>query len=86
MMMKTTTKLVFLTVEIAVEFMSLQIGAQNVNALKEVVEGAMEKLQQLLELQLVQAVIKVGSLMGIVMISTIMLAVYLMVEIVVDLM
>ena len=49
--------------EIAVELVSIQIIAQNVYVLKEE-EGAVE------ELQLVVGAIRVGLLMGIVMIST----------------
>ena len=68
-MMKTMLKPAFLMEEIAVELhmiynlMYKQIIAQYVNALKE--EGEME------ELHLVEAAIRVGFLMGIVMISTI---------------
>jgi hypothetical protein len=42
-MMKTTMRHAFLTVEIAVEFTSLQIGAQNVIALKKAAEETMEE-------------------------------------------
>ena len=56
--------------EIAVDLMSIQIGAQYVNALKEEEEGVVEELQHLPELQLPEVAIGVGLLMGIVMIST----------------
>ena len=57
-------------VEIAVDLMLIQLGAQYVNALKKEKEGVAEELQQLPELQLPELAIKVGLLMGIVMIST----------------
>ena len=72
-------------VEIVVDLMSIQIIAQYANALKQEVEGAVER-QHLQLLQLVKTAIRVGLMMGIVMISTIMLIVTLMVEIAVDLM
>ena len=67
--MKTTMKPAFLTEEIAVDQMSIHNTAQNANALEEE-EGAVEELQHLLELYLVEAAIRVGLVMGIVMIST----------------
>ena len=57
-------------VEIAVDLMLIQIGATYVNALKKEEEGAVEELQHLPELQLPELAIRVGLLMGIVMIST----------------
>ena len=71
--------------EIAVDLMSIQIIAHYVNALKEEQEVA-EELQHLTELQLPELAIRVGLLMGIVMISTTILTVTMMVEIAVDLM
>ena len=56
-------------VEIAVGLMSILNIAQYVNALKEE-EGVVEELQHLPELQLPELAIRVGLLMGIVMIST----------------
>ena len=43
--------------EIAVDLILRQIGAQYVNVLKE--EGVVEELQHLLELQLVEVVIRI---------------------------
>ena len=54
-------------VEIVVVVLLIQIIAQNVYALKE---GEMVELQHLLKLQLAEAAIRDGLLMGIVMIST----------------
>ena len=85
MMMKTTMKPASLMEEIAVDLMSIQIIAQNAYALKEE-EGAVEELQHLLELQLVEAAIRVGLVMGIVMILTTILIAPMTVEIAVDLM
>ena len=62
-MMSTTMKPAFLMGEIAVEVLFIHFIAQNVYVLKEE-EGAVE------ELQLVVAAIRVGLLMGTVMIST----------------
>ena len=70
-MMSTTMQPAFLMEEIVVDFMSIQIIALYVNALKEEREEV-EELQHLPELQLVEAVIRVGLLMDIVMISTTM--------------
>ena len=67
-MMSTTMKPVFLMVEIAVDLMSIPIIVQNAYALKEV-ELAVEE-QHLPELQLAEAAIRAGLVMGIVMIST----------------
>ena len=67
-MMSTTMKPASLMEEIAVDLMLIQIGAQYVNALKEE-EGVVEELQHLRELLLVEAVIRVGLVMAIVMIS-----------------
>jgi hypothetical protein len=72
-------------VEIAVDLMSIQSGAQNAYALKEEVEEVVE-LQHLLELHLAAAAIRVGLLMGIVIMSTTILIAPRMVEIAVDLM
>ena len=69
-MMSTIMKPVSLMVVIAVDLISIPIGAQNVNALKEE-EGAMEEQQHLQELQLAEAALGVGLVMGFVMISTI---------------
>ena len=55
------------------------------HALKQEVEGAVER-QHLQSLQSVKTAIRVGLMMGFVMISTIILIVTLMVEIAVDLM
>ena len=71
--------------EIVVDLMSIQIIAQYASALKQEVEGAVER-QHLQLLQLVKTAIRVGLMMGIVMISTIIWIVTLMVEIAVDLM
>ena len=57
--------------EIAVDLMWIQSGAQNVYVLKEEEEGAVEELQHLPELPLVEDAIRVGLLMGIVMMKTI---------------
>ncbi len=57
-------------VEIAVEIMSMQNTVVNAYALKEEEEGAVEELQHLLELQLLEVAIRAGLLMGIVMMST----------------
>ena len=57
-------------VEIAVDLMSIHNTAQNAYALKEEEEGAVEELQHLPELQLPELAIRVGLVMGIVMIST----------------
>ena len=54
-------------VEIAVDLMSIQLFAQNACVLKEE-EGAVAEVQHLLEPQLAEAAIWIGSLMGIVMI------------------
>ena len=67
-MMKTTMKPAFLMEEIVVDLMSIHNIAQHVYALKEE-EGEVEELQHLLELQLPELAIRVGLLMGIVMIS-----------------
>ena len=56
-------------VEIAVEVLLIQIIAMYVNALKEEEEGVVEELQHLPELQLVETALRVGLLMGIVMIT-----------------
>ena len=68
-MMSTTMKPASLMEEIAVVVLLIQIIAQYVNALKEE-EGVVEELQHLPELQLPELAIRVGLLMGIVMIST----------------
>ncbi len=68
-MMPTTIKPVSLTVEIAVDLMSIHNTVQNAYALKEE-EGAVEELQYLLELQLAEAAIRSGLEMGFAMIST----------------
>ena len=57
--------------ETAVDLMFLHIFAQHVNALKKE-EGAVEEQQYLRELQLPEAVIRIGLLMGLAMISTIL--------------
>ena len=57
-------------VEIAVDLMSIHNTAQNVYALKEEEEGAVLDLQHLLELQLMEAALRVGLEMAIAMIST----------------
>ena len=67
-MMKTTMKPAFLMEEIAVDQMSIHNTAQNANALEEE-EGAVEELQHLLELRPSELAIRVGLLMGFVMIS-----------------
>ena len=72
MMISTTMLIVILMVEIAVDLTSIQITALNVYALKK--EGV----------EVVQTAIKVGFLMGIVMISIITVTVPTMVEIAVD--
>ena len=71
-MMSTTMKPAFLMEEIVVDLMPIHNTAHNVNVLKEEgeEEGAVEEVQHLLELQLPEAVIRVGLLMGIVMMST----------------
>jgi hypothetical protein len=76
-MISTTIKSALMMVEIAVDPMSIQHIAQNVSALKE--EG-----EEVGKLQLAQSVIKVGLLMGIVMISTTIKPAPMMVEIAVD--
>ena len=55
-------------VVIAVDFVYWHNTAQNAYALKEEVEEAVE-LQHLLELQVAEAAIRIGLLMGTVMIS-----------------
>ena len=55
-------------VEIAVDLMLIHNTAHYVNALKEE-EGVVEELQHLPELQLPELAIRVGLVMGIVMIS-----------------
>ena len=57
-------------VEIAVDLMLIQIIVMNACALKEE-EGVVEELQHLPELQLPELAIRVGLVMGIVMISII---------------
>ena len=69
-MMSTTMKPASLMEEIAVVVLLIQIIAQYVNALKEE-EGVVEELQHLPELQLPELAIRVGLVMGIVMISII---------------
>ena len=54
--------------EIAVDLMSIHNTAQNAYALKE--EGAVEELQHLLELQVLEAAIRAGLEMGFVMMLT----------------
>ena len=68
-MMSTTMKPASLMEEIAVVVLLIQIIVQNVYVLKE--EGAVEEQQHLPELPLAEAAIRVGLLMGIAMISTI---------------
>ena len=85
MMMKTIMKPAFLMVEIAVDLMSIPIGAQIAYALKQEVEAATE-LQQLLELQIAETAIRAGLEMDITMISTIMQTATMMEEIAVYLM
>ena len=70
-MMKTTMKPASSMEEIAADLMLIQIFAQYVNALKKE-EGVMEELQHLPELQLPELACRVGLLMVIVIISTIM--------------
>ena len=71
MMMSTTMKPASLMEEIAVVELLIHIIAHNAYALKEEVEEAVER-QNLQELQLMaKGVIRVGLLMGIAMISTI---------------
>ena len=70
MMMKTTMKPASSMEEIAADLMLIQIFAHYVNALKKEEEGVVEELQHLPELQLPGLAIKVGLVMGIVMIST----------------
>ena len=67
-MMSTTMKPASWMEEIAVVVFLIEIIAQYVNALKK--EEVAEELQHLLELQLPELAIRVGLLMGIVMIST----------------
>ena len=70
-MMSTTMKPASLMEEIAVVELLIHIIAHNAYALKEEVEEAVER-QNLQELQLMaKGVIRVGLLMGIAMISTI---------------
>ena len=69
MMTEITMKSVILMEEIVVDQMSLHLVAHNVCALKEK-EGAVKELQQFPELQLPELAIRVGLLMGIVMMST----------------
>ena len=76
MMISTTMKPASLMEEIAVDLMLIQLIAMCVNALKEEEEVVEElqhlrELQHLSELQQQELAIKVGLLMGIVMISTI---------------
>ena len=52
------------------DLMSIQIIVHYVNALKEEEEGVVEELQHLPELQLPELAIRVGLVMGIVMILT----------------
>ena len=68
-MISTIMLVVTLIVEIAVDPMSIHSIAQNVYALK-VEEGVVLDLQQLLELQLVEAAFRFGLEMAIAMIST----------------
>ena len=81
-MISTTMKPASLMEEIAVDLMSIQIIAQYANALKQEVEGAVER-QHLQLLQLVKTAIRVGLLICIVMISTIILTATMMEETVV---
>ena len=69
-MISTTMKPASLMEEIAVVVLLIQIFAHYVNALKKEEEGVVEELQHLPELQLPGLAIKVGLVMGIVMIST----------------
>ena len=69
-MMSTTMKPASLMEVIAVVVLLVLIIAQYVNALKEEEEGVAEELQHLPELQLPELAIRVGLVMGIVMIST----------------
>ena len=69
-MMKTTMKPASSMEEIAADLMLIQIFAQYVNALKKE-EGAVEEPQHLPELQMPELAIRIGLVMGIVMISII---------------
>ena len=64
-----TIKTTITMVEIAVDLMLILNIAIYVNALKEEEEGIMKELQQLPELQMPEIAIRVGLVMGIVMIS-----------------
>ena len=66
--METIMKPASLMEEIAEDLTSIQIIAHYVNALKEE-QGVAEELQHLTELQLPELAIRVGLLMGFVMIS-----------------
>ena len=71
-MMQLILKAAIMMVVIVVDLMSLHLLAHNVCALKEEERVVVvEELQQLPELQLPELAIRVGLLMGIVMISTI---------------
>ena len=83
-MMKPTMLPASLMEEIVVDLMSIHNTAQNAYALKE--EGAVEELQHLPELPLVKAAIRIGLVMGIVMISTTIWNAAMMEETAVDLM
>ena len=65
-MISTTIKTAPTTAEIAVDLMSIQNTAVNAYALKEV-EVVVEEQQHLSELQLAEAAIRAGLVMGIVM-------------------
>ena len=58
-MIQTTMKLAFLTVEIAVDLMSIQIIAMNAYALMTEEEEEAVELQHLLELQVAEAAIRI---------------------------
>ena len=68
-MISPTIKTTITMVEIAVDLMLILNIAIYVNALKEEEEGIMKELQQLPELQMPEIAIRVGLVMGIVMIS-----------------
>jgi hypothetical protein len=72
-------------VEIAADLMSIQIGAQNANVLKEE-EGEVEELQHLPKLQLAKSAFLGGFLMATVRMKITMKPASLMEEIAVDLM
>jgi hypothetical protein len=68
-MIKTTMKPASLMEEIVVDLMLIHSFAQYVNALK-VEEVVVEELRLLPELQVAEAAVRVGLVMGIVMTST----------------